>query len=102
MDDQVAVGVCHTLTDTQKKTKLISQRHPLGLNINGNAIHILHDEIWPAIAGVPRIDEACNRRMVERSQELPFLQKTVAPCRPVDVGAQDLDGHLLLNLAIRT
>src|SRR5262245_64425353 len=40
--------------------------------------------------------------MIQRSEQLPFLQKTVVPGRPVDIVAEDFDGHPLLNLTVRS
>src|SRR5215475_7987546 len=100
MDDQVTMCVCHTFTYVQKEPELIRQIHSLGMDINGYAINVFHNKVWSAIDGVSGIDQACNRRMVERGQQLAFLQKTVMPGRPVHIGTQDLDGNMLLNLAI--
>jgi hypothetical protein len=61
---------------------------------------MLHYQKGAAIGGMARIDYVNDRRMLKRSQELPFLPETIEPNRLVFLGAEQFHGYPLLNLSI--
>src|SRR5947207_737794 len=71
------------------------------MEIDGNSLHILHDEIRAAIPGVAGIHHVNDGRMIQRCQKLPFFEKAVTPSGTMAIEAKELDGNRLLNFTIR-
>src|ERR1700676_2470799 len=84
----------------QEEGKLAAQVQGRGVQVNGGAVHILHDEIGLALRGMAGIDHAGDTGMIEIGKKLAFPEETVAPRGPAGSGVEDLDGNLLLNLAV--
>src|SRR5262245_54697767 len=71
-----------------------------GVGVNRNTVNVLHHEVGPAIAGVSGVQQASDGGMIEVREELALPEKTVAPRGPLRASAKELDGDLLLNLAV--
>jgi len=71
------------------------------MEIDGNSLYVLHDEIRAAIASAARINHVNDGRVVQGCQKLPLSEKAVAPSGAMAVGAKELDSHRLLNFTVR-
>jgi len=98
MDDQMMVGVRDAVAHPQEQPEPVTQIDRCSVNIDGLPVHIFHGQIGAAVFGVAGVNHVDDGRVVERREELAFLQETIAPCRPMDT--EELHGDLLLNFTV--
>src|SRR5438270_5213242 len=100
MNDQLAMRMSDRVAHAQEKRELAAQIQGRGVSINRDPVHILHDEIRLAVAGMARIYHAGDKRMIQIRKQLAFPEEPVAPGGPIGSGSKDFDRNLLLNLAV--
>jgi hypothetical protein len=86
--------------DAQKKCQALAYRKVGGEGVNGHAFHVLHHQKGVPVGRMAGIEHVNDGRMLQRCQQLPLAQKTVAPQGAMSAGVQKLDGDALFELAI--
>ena len=103
MDHEVLVGKLDSLADPQEKSLSRfwdREAAPLAEAMDGNAIHILHDQIQVAFSGDAAIQQAGNIRMLQAGQNLAFLAESLAEKFVARGKIDQFDGDLLLELSV--
>lgn len=102
MDNQVLVGELNGFADASKEVELLGLGQLLfaAVAVNGRAVDILHGQIQLAFGGYSAIEQAGYIGMLKSGENLPLHPEAFAE----EIGGQrkidELDGELLLELAI--
>ena len=100
--DQIAVRIVNRRAnrDEQLEALAYEQRAAVAVTIDGFAIDILHDQVRCAVLEVAAVDEARDRAMIERRQNVTFTVQSAAQPRMHRGVLQHLDRDQLVILRI--
>ena len=104
MDDEHAVRVIDGRADPAEEPQLVAnrQRACLAVPVDRDALDVLHHEVGRAVRGLPAVDEARDRRVIERGQDLPLAAETDQVLGGQRPAPHDLDRDALLVAVVVT
>src|SRR5690625_151213 len=100
--DQVPVRVADRLPDGHEELEPFLDREAPGGAVLGDRgpLDDLHDEVWPAVIGGTAVEEPRNVGVVERGEDLALGTEPGEELVGVEAAAEELDGDLLVELAV--
>ena len=103
MDDQAAMsrfdGPPHRHEETKTGCYVVAAFDTEA--VDGQAGHILHDEVGPAVLQDPTVEKPGDIRMFETGKDAPFHQKTPQQLLGFEAALDDLEGHPLVEGPVR-
>jgi len=102
MHHQVPVGEVDRVADGEEEpdAALEVQGAPLGVVVQRDAFHVLHDDVRHALRGGPTVQDPRDVGMLQARQDPPFPSEALHPFRTEQGTGQDLDRHRLLEVPI--
>src|SRR5262249_9789134 len=100
MNDQPVMRMRDTIADSQEESQAVSQVHVCGVLIDCNAVDIFHNEIRPPIVCMSSVDQMCDGWMIQIGEKLSLFEKTISPCGPLNIGAEEFNCDLLLYFSV--
>ena len=103
MHDEMLVGELHGLAQRleQPEPRVDVELAALAVGVERLAVDVLHHQEGEAGLGRAAVVEAGDVRVLEAREDLPFCQEASPRIVTGQPLAQDLDGHLVLELAVR-
>jgi hypothetical protein len=102
VDDELRMGVEHSPAHVLKKSEPLINGQVVGIaiRVNGLPLDVLHGEVGLAFISKPAIEQAGDVGMLEPCQDLPFRTKPLQDRLGIHTALNELEGHLLLELAV--
>ena len=107
MDDQVLVRVLHRFTHRAEQRQPLGNREAMlvAIDVDGQAVHVLHDEIrplWCALfhLGNAAVEESGDSGVLKVCENLPLASKALKGLGAVRLRADQLHGNALLEVAV--
>ena len=99
MQHEVVMGVLHPGTDGTEQFEAARDicLALIAPGVNRLPIDIVHHEIGHAVVRAAAIDDAGDRRVIQRCEDLPLLAKSSDDLRIYEPGADDLDRDSLVE-----
>src|SRR5437870_2066204 len=92
--------VGYSFANPQKEVELPAQIECGGIDIDRRAVDVIHHQVRCAIRGLARVQQTGDAGVLERSENLAFLEKAVVEGAPFHILPQQLDGDTLLDLSV--
>src|SRR5439155_26386506 len=104
VDDEASVGVLDRLTDRENHPEPLLHAESPSIAVLGDRspLHALHDDDGTAVRRDPAVEEAGDAGMLQAGQDLALLEKPAFRVNARHAPLQELDGHLLVELAVHT
>src|SRR6266852_5482332 len=103
MHDQVLMRVLHRLTDVDEDLETAIEGECVFATVGRDrrALDVLHDEVRHAVVRHATVEQSGNRRVLKLGEHLPLGEKTAPRFDTRQPVFQQLDGDLLLKVAVR-
>ena len=104
MDNQIAVRIVHRTADRDEQFDALAneQRSAVTVDVDGLTIDEFHHEVGRAIFEVAAVDQACDRWIIKRGEDVSFAVQAAAQTRMHGRMLQYLDCNGLMILRIIT
>src|SRR5690348_11271313 len=86
--------------DLKKEFELLANGKSSAVRVDLHSIDILHDEEWPALFGMARVEQMRDAGVAQEGQNLTLTNEPAPQVRPVGFQAQDFHRDLMLHLAV--
>ena len=102
MDDELSMRKLQSRADLQDAIHACAQPERVGAAVLHQrcTLDILHDEVGPAVARQPAVEQPRNIRMRQSRQNLPFAQKSAEYRLTVHAALDELERHELFELPV--
>ena len=99
---QIAVRVLHRGADLNEQLEAFAneQGAAVAIAVDGFAVDVLHHQIRRAVLEIAAVDQARDRRVIERREDVPLAVQSAAQPRMQRRVLQHLDGDGLLILRV--